>query len=50
MAHFILVHGAWQGAWVWEAAAAGLRQRGHQVRAPDLPGSGADQPWFRSAR
>src|SRR5579864_185825 len=43
MANFILVHGAWQGAWVWDAVTAGLHLRGHQVRTLDLPGSGADR-------
>jgi len=42
MANFLLVHGAWQGSWVWPAVSAGLTMRGHQVRVLDLPGNGSD--------
>lgn len=42
MANFVLVHGAWQGAWVWQGVSAALRMRGHQVVELDLPGHGAD--------
>lgn len=38
----LLVHGAWQGAWVWDEVALGLTRRGFTVRAFDLPGSGDD--------
>lgn len=41
-ATFLLVHGAWHGAWCWEAAARSLRESGHRVVAPDLPGMGDD--------
>jgi pimeloyl-ACP methyl ester carboxylesterase len=40
MSTFILIHGAWQGGWCWEALATLLRQQGHQVFTPDLPGHG----------
>ncbi|PPC73963.1 alpha/beta hydrolase [Pokkaliibacter plantistimulans] len=40
MSKFLLIHGAWQGQWVWEAVATGLRMHGHQVETMDLPGSG----------
>lgn len=43
MANFLLVHGAWQGAWIWPAVSAGLNMRGHEVHTLDLPGSGDDQ-------
>jgi pimeloyl-ACP methyl ester carboxylesterase len=43
MASFVLVHGAWHGAWCWERLAPLLRERGHAVVAPDLPGHGADR-------
>jgi pimeloyl-ACP methyl ester carboxylesterase len=43
MANFLLVHGAWQGAWIWSAVSAELTMRGHKVHCIDLPGSGADQ-------
>ena len=42
MATFILVHGAWHGAWCWRRIEPLLRARGHQVLAPDLPGHGDD--------
>jgi len=37
--HAILVHGAWQGAWIWEAFAPLLYAWGLSVEAIDLPGS-----------
>jgi pimeloyl-ACP methyl ester carboxylesterase len=37
MALFVLVHGAWHGAWCWERLAPELRTRGHDVLAMDLP-------------
>ncbi len=42
MANFLLIHGAWQGKWVWPAVSAELTMRGHEVHSIDLPGSGAD--------
>ena len=42
MARFILIHGAWQGGWCWDAVAGRLRSMGHHVQAPDLPGHGDD--------
>ena len=42
MARFVLVHGAFSGAWTWEQVADALRAAGHTVVAPDLPGSGDD--------
>ncbi|WP_285362978.1 alpha/beta hydrolase [Microbacterium sp. LMC-P-041] len=38
MALFILVHGAGDTGWSWHRLAAVLRERGHEVIAPDLPG------------
>ena len=50
MARFVLVHGAWHGAWCWEALARHLRAEGHEVVAPDLPGHGADSArWWRAS-
>lgn len=46
MANFLLVHGAWQGKWIWSAVSAGLTMRGHEVHAIDLPGSGEDTTPF----
>jgi len=39
MATFVLVHGAWHGAWCWEKVIAHLHHLGHQAVAVDLPGS-----------
>lgn len=39
---FVLVHGAWHGAWCWQRLIPLLEARGHRVLAPDLPGHGAD--------
>ncbi|WP_234730870.1 alpha/beta fold hydrolase [Acidocella facilis] len=36
MAVFLLVPGAWHGAWCWEALIPLLEAAGHQVIAPDL--------------
>jgi pimeloyl-ACP methyl ester carboxylesterase len=41
-AHFVLVHGAWHGAWCWYRIAAGLEAAGHRVTALDLPAGGID--------
>jgi pimeloyl-ACP methyl ester carboxylesterase len=43
MPTFILVHGAWHGAWCWEKVTPLLADRGYRVIAPDLPGMGADE-------
>ena len=40
MSTFILVHGAWQGAWCWDRLAPVIRAAGHMVLTPDLPGHG----------
>ncbi|MEM0942424.1 MAG: alpha/beta fold hydrolase [Pseudomonadota bacterium] len=37
---FVLVHGAWHGAWCWEAVAGILRARGHRVTTPVQIGVG----------
>ena len=37
MRTFVLVHGAWHGAWCWERLAAELERRGHGVISGDLP-------------
>src|SRR5688572_19598199 len=38
--HFVLVHGAWHGAWCWERVAPLLREQGHDVTAVELQGQG----------
>jgi pimeloyl-ACP methyl ester carboxylesterase len=42
MARFVLVHGAFTGAWIWGPLAARLRSAGHAVDLFDLPGLGDD--------
>jgi pimeloyl-ACP methyl ester carboxylesterase len=37
MTTFVLVHGAWHGAWCWELLTPLLQQEGHDVVAMDLP-------------
>lgn len=50
MARFVLIHGAWHGAWCWEPLMARLRGAGHAVLAPDLPGHSADAGgWWRAS-
>ncbi|WP_336015747.1 alpha/beta fold hydrolase [Acinetobacter pittii] len=41
--NFLFVHGAWQGAWVWDEVIQKLTTQGIFARAFDLPGSGTDQ-------
>jgi pimeloyl-ACP methyl ester carboxylesterase len=40
MATFVLVHGSYQGGWIWKPVAARLRAAGHEVYAPTLDGCG----------
>lgn len=40
MANFVLVHGAWHGAWCWRDVMAHLCAAGHRVHAPTLTGLG----------
>ncbi|WP_051334794.1 alpha/beta fold hydrolase [Bradyrhizobium sp. Ai1a-2] len=37
---FILIHGAWQGAWAWDTIVPRLKALGHEATAVDLPGNG----------
>ncbi len=39
---FVLIAGAWHGAWCWEHVVPLLAAAGHRVLAPDLLGMGAD--------
>jgi pimeloyl-ACP methyl ester carboxylesterase len=43
MATYVLIHGAWFGAWCWNSTKVLLEQASHQVIAIDLPGHGDDQ-------
>lgn len=40
MAHFILVHGAWHGAWCWRRVSDALVRAGHRAHAVTLTGLG----------
>lgn len=40
MTTFVLVHGAWVGAWSWSRVAKSLRAKQHDVVAPTLTGLG----------
>ncbi len=38
----VLLHGAWQGSWVWESQTGPLEAAGWRCDALDLPGNGVD--------
>jgi pimeloyl-ACP methyl ester carboxylesterase len=38
MATFVLVHGSYQGGWIWQRVAKRLRAAGHEVYTPSLDG------------
>src|SRR5271167_920792 len=38
MTTFVLIHGAYQGGWIWQPTSARLRAAGHVVYAPSLDG------------
>ena len=40
MTTFVIVHGAWTGAWGWDRVAERLRANGHRVHVPALSGLG----------
>ena len=40
MANYLLVHGAWHGAWCWRRVLPGLLQAGHRAHAVTLTGVG----------
>jgi pimeloyl-ACP methyl ester carboxylesterase len=40
MSTFVLVHGAWHGAWAWDRVASRLREAGATVVTPTLSGLG----------
>lgn len=41
---FVLIHGSWHTGSCWDGVAAALRDDGHDVLAPTLPGNGPDAP------
>jgi pimeloyl-ACP methyl ester carboxylesterase len=40
MTDFVLIHGAYQGGWIWKFVSERLRALGHSVLAPSLDGCG----------
>jgi pimeloyl-ACP methyl ester carboxylesterase len=42
MSTYVLIHGAWHGAWCWEKLVPLLQQKGQTVITPDLPSHGQD--------
>jgi pimeloyl-ACP methyl ester carboxylesterase len=40
MATYVMIHGAYQGGWIWKPTATRLREEGHLVYAPSLDGCG----------
>lgn len=44
MTDIVLIHGAWQGGWVWHDIEPNLAAAGHRCHAVDLPGSAPDTP------
>lgn len=47
MATYVLVHGAYQGGWIWKPVATRLRAAGHSVYAPTLEGCAERYPLVR---
>lgn len=41
--HFVLIHGAWHGGWVWDGVIKALEAAGHTAEAPTMPGHGPDE-------
>jgi len=39
---FVLIAGAWHGAWCWQKLVPLLEAQGHRVLTPELPATGAD--------
>lgn len=43
MSIFVLIHGAWFGAWRWSKVLPRLEQQGHTVVVPDLSSHGREK-------
>lgn len=43
MSTYLLIHGAWHGAWCWYKVVPRLEKLGHRALAPDLPSLGRDK-------
>lgn len=48
MTTFVLIHGSYQGGWIWQRVADRLRAAGHRVYAPSLDGCGERTGGVRS--
>jgi pimeloyl-ACP methyl ester carboxylesterase len=48
MTTYVLIHGAYQGGWIWRDVAAKLRNAGHHVLAPTLDGCAERQHQLRA--
>lgn len=48
MTKFVLIHGAYQGGWIWNPIATRLRAEGHLVHSPSLDGCGERTTHLRS--
>jgi pimeloyl-ACP methyl ester carboxylesterase len=48
MATFVLVHGAYQGGWIWKPVVTRLRSAGHVAYAPTLDGCGERRHQIRA--
>ncbi len=46
---YVIVHGAWSGAWAWDSVAAGLKAKGQSVTVVELPAHGDDQTSISAA-
>lgn len=47
MSTYVLIHGAYQGGWIWQPVATRLRAAGHLVHAPSLDGCAERHPLVR---
>lgn len=48
MTTYMLIHGAYQGGWIWRDVGAALRAAGHRVLAPTLDGCAERHPQLRA--
>lgn len=48
MASIVLIHGAYQGGWIWQSVTTRLRAAGHTVYAPTLDGCAERQHQIRA--
>ena len=47
MANYVLIHGSFQGGWIWQPTVERLRQAGHTVYAPTMDGCAERQRGLR---